>query len=109
MIKRYLMFLILILCFGATMPTFAGSKVGKSCTYKGKQLYGKVQVVKHFPDLKIQKVQNFPDLKVKWVQHFPDKCGVWQKVDHFPDLKIQFVEHFPDLKVQFVDHFPGIP
>jgi hypothetical protein len=73
------------------------------------RLYGKVQVVEHFPDLKVQVVEHFPDLKVQLVDHFPDACGKWQYVEHFPDFKIQFVEHFPDLKIQFVDHFPGLP
>lgn len=71
------------------------------------KLFGKIQVVDHFPDVKIQKVDHFPDIKVKWVDHFPDDPGEWKKVDHFPDYKVQFVDHFPDYKVQFVDHFPG--
>ena len=79
------------------------------CSFNGKKLYGKVQVVNSYPDLKIQKVQSFPDLKVQWVNSFPDSCGKWQKVENFPDLKIQFVENFPDLKVQFVQNFPGMP
>lgn len=70
-------------------------------------LFGKIEVVDSFPDVKIQKVDHFPDIKVKWVDHFPDDPGEWQKVDHFPDYKVQFVDHFPDYKVQFVDHFPG--
>lgn len=71
------------------------------------KLYGKIQVVDNFPDVKVQKVEHFPDIKVKWVEHFPDAPGKWQKVDHFPDFKVQFVEHFPDYKVQVVEHFPG--
>lgn len=79
------------------------------CTYKGFKLFGKVQIVEHFPDLKVQVVEHFPDLKVQKVTSFPDTCGKWQLVEHFPDLKIQLVEHFPDLKIQWVEHFPGIP
>lgn len=79
------------------------------CTYKGFPLYGKVQFVENFPDVKIQIVENFPDLKVKMVTDFPDDCGEWQVVNYFPDLKIQLVENFPDIKVKFVDHFPGKP
>jgi len=73
---------------------FAG-KVGPDCTYKGHKLFGKIQFVKHFPDLKIQIVDHFPDLKVEKVEHFPDKCGKWQVVKHFPDLKVKYVHHFP--------------
>ena len=51
------------------------------------RLFGKIQVVEHFPDVKIQIVQHFPDLKVKIVEHFPDRPGKWQMVTHFPDYK----------------------
>jgi hypothetical protein len=78
------------------------------CTFEGINLWGKVQFVDHFPDIKIQFVDHFPDIKVKYVDHFPDRCGLWQVVDHFPDIKIQVVDHFPDLKVKLVDHFPGV-
>jgi hypothetical protein len=88
-------------------PTELG--VSQSCTLNGKKLWGKVEVVKAFPDFKVQKVQAFPDLKVQKVQAFPDSCGKWQFVKAFPDFKIQFVQAFPDLKVQFVTAFPGVP
>ena len=87
----------------------AKPKVDKRCTYKGKKLYGKIQIVKAFPDLKVQVVKAFPDLKVKKVDAFPDKCGKWKFVDAFPDLKIQLVTAFPDVKIQYVDAFPGVP
>ncbi len=79
------------------------------CTCKGKKLYGKIQVVNSFPDLKVKVVNSFPDLKVKVVNSFPDACGKWQFVESFPDLKIQFVESFPDIKIQYVESFPGLP
>ncbi len=92
------------------LPILAGDKIKPGdCTYKGFKLFGKVQIVEHFPDLKIQVVEHFPDLKVQKVDHFPNACGQWQIVEHFPDLKVQIVEHFPDLKIQWVDHFPGVP
>jgi hypothetical protein len=83
--------------------------VPKSCVFKGKKLYGKVQIVNAFPDFKVQKVTAFPDLKVQEVNAFPDKCGKWQFVTAFPDFKIQYVTAFPDFKVQFVNAFPGVP
>jgi len=83
--------------------------VSQSCTLNGKKLWGKVEVVKAFPDFKVQVVQAFPDIKVQKVQAFPDSCGKWQFVKAFPDFKIQFVQAFPDLKVQFVTAFPGVP
>ena len=73
----------------------AKSKI-TDCTFNGINLYGKVQVVDAFPDIKVQVVDAFPDLKV-------------QVVDAFPDFKIQFVDAFPDIKIQYVDAFPGLP
>ncbi len=77
------------------------------CHYQGHPLYGKVQVVESFPDLKVQIVDAFPDLKVQIVDAFPDRCGEWKFVTSFPDLKIQFVNAFPNIKIQFVTSFPG--
>ncbi len=81
--------------------------ISGNCEYKGIKLYGKVQFVTSFPDIKIQYVKSFPDLKVKWVTSFPDKCGLWQETTSFPAFKVQVVESFPDIKVQIVDNFPG--
>jgi hypothetical protein len=83
--------------------------IDDNCQCKGKKMYGKVQFVKSFPDIKVQVVTSFPDLKVKMVNAFPDKCGVWQEVTSFPDVKVQIVDAFPDVKIQYVDAFPGKP
>jgi hypothetical protein len=80
-----------------------------SCSFKGKELHGKIQFVESFPDLTVQVVQSFPDLKVKIVNSFPDDCGEWQIVDSFPDIKVKIVESFADIKIKFVESFPGIP
>ncbi len=109
---RFLMggLLVVALALGpsSTAPA-SGGKVGSDCTFKGKKLFGKVQVVKAFPDFKVEVVSAFPDLKVQKVDAFPDKCGRWQMVDAFPDFKVQFVDAFPDIKIQFVTAFPGPP
>jgi hypothetical protein len=93
---------------GYSLSADAGS-VNKSCTFKGKKMYGKIQVVTAFPDIKVQVVNAFPDLKVQKVNAFPDSCGKWQMVDAFPDVKVQFVDAFPDVKIQYVNAFPGVP
>lgn len=77
------------------------------CTFNGRPLYGDVQIVDSFPDIKVQIVESFPDLKVQIVDSFPDKCGLWRYVDSFPDIKIQYVESFPDIKIEMVASFPG--
>jgi hypothetical protein len=35
-------------------------KVASTCTYKGKKLYRKIQIVNSFPDIKIRYVTSFP-------------------------------------------------
>ena len=79
-----------------------------NCYYKGIKLWGKVQFVTSFPDIKIQYVESFPDIKVKYVNSFPDKCGLWQVTESFPDFKVQIVNSFPDVKVKIVESFPGV-
>ncbi len=37
--------------------------IGSDCTFKGKKLYGKVQIVSSFADFKIEIVNSFPDIK----------------------------------------------
>ena len=99
-----------LLLAALALPAFAASPVDKAtCTFKGKKLYGKIQVVTSFPDVKVQVVTSFPDLKVQNVTSFPDKCGKWQIVTSFPDTKIQYVTSFPDVKIQYVESFPGTP
>lgn len=70
-------------------------------------LFGKIKIVKSFPDVKVQVVDSFPDLKVQVVKSFANSPGKWQFVDSFPDYKIQYVSSFADVKVKFVDSFPG--
>ena len=71
------------------------------------KIYGKIQIVKSFPDYKVQVVDSFPDLRVQVVNSFPDKSGKWQMVNSFPDFKIQIVDSFPDFKIKYVSSFPG--
>ncbi|HEY1086750.1 MAG TPA: hypothetical protein VGE37_03615 [Archangium sp.] len=94
---------------GLSLNAVAGGSFSKSnCTFNGKKLYGKIQVVTAFPDVKVQVVNAFPDVKVEKVNAFPDKCGKWQMVTAFPDTKVQFVTAFPDVKIKYVTAFPGV-
>jgi len=79
-----------------------------NCTYNGYKLYGRVQIVDSFPDLKVQIVASFPDLKVRIVDYQSTSCGEWKMVNEFPDLKVQFVNSFPGIKIQYVQSFPGM-
>ena len=70
-------------------------------------LYGKIQFVDAFPDVKVQVVDAFPDIKVKLMDAFADGPGKWQIVSAFPDFKVKIVDAFPDYKIKFVEAFPG--
>ena len=94
---------------GVSLTAWAGNVNKGSCTFNGKKLYGKIQIVTSFPDVKVQEVTAFPDVKVQKVSSFPDSCGKWQLVTSFPDTKVQFVSAFPDVKIQYVTSFPGVP
>ena len=99
----------LALMLGLSADRASGSgRVGSNCTCKGKKLYGRVQVVTAFPDIRVQVVEGFPDLNVKVVESFPDSCGEWELVRSFPDFTIRYVTSFPDLKIKMVTSFPGV-
>jgi hypothetical protein len=97
------LWLVLILMFTVNM-----SASDKPCEQNGFKLYGKVQFVDAFPDLKIEYVNAFSDIDVEFVTAFADSCGEWQIVDAFPDIKVQVVTAFADLKVRKVTAFPGM-
>lgn len=101
-------FVSIMLTF-STFSISGNNKINKNdCTFNGIKLYGKVQIVNSFPDIKVKVVSSFQDLKVQTVNSFPDKCGKWQFVTSFPDFKIQYVDSFPDIKIMIVNSFPGI-
>jgi len=103
-----------IFCLMISMAAFSQSveinKDNCTITKNGKtyKLYGKVQIVEHFGDIKVQFVNSFGDIKVKFVEYFADDCGEWKIVNSFPDLKIEIVTSFPDIKVETVESFPGM-
>jgi hypothetical protein len=94
-------------------PTYGSGSGGSrsrglsGCTFNGKNLYGRVQIVDFFPDVTVSVASFFPDLRVQRVDMFANSCGRWQFVDMFPDFTIKFVDFFPDITIQFVDMFPG--
>nr|WP_243394697.1 hypothetical protein [Leptospira adleri] len=106
MTKKMLMIALLIFPTIGAGLMYAGN-VQSGCTFNGKKLYGKIQIVTSFPDVKVQEVTSFPDLKVQKVTSFPDSCGKWEIVNSFPDTKVQIVTSFPDIKIQYVTSFPG--
>ena len=71
-----------ILVMSMVTFSYSSGKIQKGdCMFKGKKLYGKVQIVDSFPDFKVKVTTSFPDLKVKMVTSFPDECGEWQMVE----------------------------
>ncbi len=107
-LRAAIKFALLAAMAAALGPATAATKL-KACTLNGKQLFGKVQVVRSFPDFRVQRVTSFPDLKVEVVKSFPETCGKWMWVNSFPDFTIEYVEAFPDFTIEFVDSFPGEP
>jgi len=107
--RRWALTLAALVVMVPAMSDAGSAELGGSCVLKGKQLWGRVQVVEHFADLDVKVVEHFADLNVRWVENFADGCGRWKRVEHFPDLKIRFVEHFADLEVKIVDNFEGLP
>ncbi len=91
-----------------TIEMYYHPAVSEDCYHKGHRLYGRIQIVDSFPDLRIEVVTSFPELKVKIVDSQPTKCGEWEIVNAFPDLKVQFVNSFPDIKIEYVHSFPGL-
>ena len=99
---KVLLFCSIIFLCCTTVANAQQVKIDKqkcTITKNGKtfKLYGKVQIVKSFPDIKVQLVESFPD-----------KCGKVQLVKSFPDVKVQIVKSFPDIKVKVVKSFPGL-
>lgn len=80
-----------------------------TCSFRGKKLYGKIQIVSEHADVTVQEVGSFPDLKMKQVPAFPDRCGLWQLVENGADTKVQFVSAFPDVRIQRVVAYAGLP
>ena len=101
--------LILAFLFLCLSAQAGSSSVAANCTFNGYQLWGKIQVVKSFPDVEVQVVSSFPDLRVQEVDSFADSCGKWQLVDSFADTKVKFVDSFADVQIQYVGSAPGRP
>lgn len=89
--------------------TFLGSEgiCGESSKAIAAKVYGKIQIVDHFPDYKVRIADSLPDLKVQVVEAFPNAPGKWRFVDHFPDFRIKFVKSGEDFTIQYVKTFPG--
>jgi hypothetical protein len=81
-------------------------RINCDCTYKGKKLWGDVEIVTSFPDFKV-KVSSFPDLNVQET-YFPMGCGEWHTVTAFGDFKVQIVTAFEDFDIAYTS-FPGMP
>lgn len=80
-----------------------------NCTFAGKKLYGKIEYVTSFPDVKVRVVTALPDLRVKTVSSLATSCGEWREVSSLPDLRVKLVDSFEDLEIEYVTSFPGIP
>lgn len=89
-------------------PARAAAIDWDACTCGRRPLFGRVQMVNAFPDLKIKIVEVLPDLRVVRVRGLASRCGEWEIVTTQPALKVQVVDAFEDLRVQFVEVMPGL-
>jgi len=80
-----------------------------TCTFRGKELFGKAQIVENYADLKVEVVNFDADLMVDTTESYPSKCGEWKFVKDYPDFKVQFVSFGGDIKVRYVNYSPGVP
>lgn len=78
-----------------------------NCTCRGIRLYGRVQLVDSFEDVRVKLVSGQADLNVKLVDSFADSCGLWQIVTNHPDFRIKLVDSFEDVSVRLTGSFPG--
>jgi hypothetical protein len=86
----------------------AGGSFSKSaCSFNGKQLYGRIQIVDSLADVRVQVVSSLPDVRVQKVSSLPNSCGQWQMVDSLPDTRVQLVSSLPDVRIQYVSSLPG--
>ncbi len=85
------------------------------CTFKGKKLFGKVQVLTNgLADFRGQIVTNgLEDLQVQNVPvpGLTTTCGQWQTVTNgLYDFSVQFVTNgLYDFTIQYDNFLPGIP
>jgi hypothetical protein len=80
-----------------------------TCTFKGKELYGKVLIVENYADIRVELVNYDADLEVDTAESYPSQCGEWKFVKDHADFKIQFVTYGGDIKIHYVNYNPGIP
>ncbi|AOP32906.1 hypothetical protein A0128_02910 [Leptospira tipperaryensis] len=85
----------ILISFHLIGTSIDANKIDRVCTFQGKPIYGKIKIVKNFPDIRVQVVDHFPDIKVKIVDSFADSCGEWKMTDSFPDIKIEYVTSAP--------------
>lgn len=96
---KLLLLPIILLCFGSV--SMAQNFDAYTCTGNGKQLYGKVKIVKHFADFKVKVVSRNADLNVDTTRSRPSQCGEWKFTDHFEDFSIELVNFSPDFTISY--------
>jgi len=101
---------VVIIISGATIFATSDAKAARAGREKPGPgvVYGRIQYVTAFPDVKVKVVRSFADLRVQVVKAFADSPGEWEVVDSFPDFKVEVVESFEDFTIEYVNAFPGV-
>lgn len=80
-----------------------------TCTFRGHKLFGHVQYVDSFPDVKVRVVTSLPDFRVQSVSSLATRCGEWIEDNSSFGLRVKRVDSFADLDIKYVTSFPGLP
>jgi hypothetical protein len=93
--------LMFLMVSGLSAMAFGQKLDAYTCTANGKQLYGKVKIVKHFADFKVKVVSHNADINVDTTHSRPSQCGEWKFVQHFEDFSIELVNFSPDFTISY--------
>lgn len=108
-IKTSINFLAITLLTLIGNTSILSSEIKTNCIYKNKKLYGRIQFVDTFPDIRIRIVTSKPNLRVVKKQSNAIQCGEWQIVNFAPSIRIMIDQKHGEIDVQYVDFSPGVP
>ncbi len=86
----------------------ASPESGKSCSYGGIAMYGRVRVVSAGARFKVRIVRSNAMLQVKSVTRQPVNCGEWQFVSSRPNFTVQIVLSGEDFTISLKGQRPRV-
>ncbi|MBQ7684950.1 MAG: hypothetical protein IJT48_10720 [Bacteroidaceae bacterium] len=86
----------------------SSNPISKDGTYKGKRLWGKVEVVRSNADFTVEVVRSNANLNVEVVRSNASRPGEWEFVKSNADFTVEFVRSNADFTIEYVKSFPGV-